>query len=78
MPGRRRQLPGSLVRDFGRAYGARLRAGPSPPLVLAAHGPRTLALAARFADTWNTYGPTLGEAIEQSSGRNRAATVQTR
>jgi alkanesulfonate monooxygenase SsuD/methylene tetrahydromethanopterin reductase-like flavin-dependent oxidoreductase (luciferase family) len=34
---------------------------PRPPLTLAAHGPRTLAVAARFADTWNTFGPTLEE-----------------
>ena len=32
---------------------------PRPPFVLAAHSPRTLGVAARFADTWNTYGPTL-------------------
>jgi alkanesulfonate monooxygenase SsuD/methylene tetrahydromethanopterin reductase-like flavin-dependent oxidoreductase (luciferase family) len=35
---------------------------PRPPMVLAAHGPATLQVAARFADTWNTYGPTLEEA----------------
>ncbi|WES63182.1 LLM class flavin-dependent oxidoreductase [Microbacter sp. GSS18] len=29
---------------------------PEPELVLAAHGPRALGLAARYADTWNTYG----------------------
>jgi alkanesulfonate monooxygenase SsuD/methylene tetrahydromethanopterin reductase-like flavin-dependent oxidoreductase (luciferase family) len=28
----------------------------APELLLAAHGPRALALAARYADTWNTYG----------------------
>jgi alkanesulfonate monooxygenase SsuD/methylene tetrahydromethanopterin reductase-like flavin-dependent oxidoreductase (luciferase family) len=27
-----------------------------PYLMLAAHGPRTLRLAARYADAWNTYG----------------------
>lgn len=27
-----------------------------PPLVLAAHGPRAMALAVRYADGWNTYG----------------------
>ncbi len=32
---------------------------PAPPFVLAAHGARTLAVAARFASTWNTFGPTL-------------------
>jgi alkanesulfonate monooxygenase SsuD/methylene tetrahydromethanopterin reductase-like flavin-dependent oxidoreductase (luciferase family) len=35
---------------------------PRPPIVLAAHSPGTLRVAARFADTWNTYGPTLEEA----------------
>jgi len=28
----------------------------APELLLAAHGPRALALAARYGDTWNTYG----------------------
>jgi alkanesulfonate monooxygenase SsuD/methylene tetrahydromethanopterin reductase-like flavin-dependent oxidoreductase (luciferase family) len=36
--------------------------------VLAAHGAATLRVAARFADTWNTYGPTL-EAARTSSER---------
>ena len=35
---------------------------PRPPLVLAAHGAKTLATAAMFADTWNTFGPTLEDA----------------
>jgi alkanesulfonate monooxygenase SsuD/methylene tetrahydromethanopterin reductase-like flavin-dependent oxidoreductase (luciferase family) len=29
---------------------------PRPPLTLAAMGPTTLKVAARYADTWNTYG----------------------
>ncbi|HHY58737.1 MAG TPA: LLM class flavin-dependent oxidoreductase [Chloroflexi bacterium] len=29
---------------------------PRPPLVIAAHGPRGLSLAARFADGWNSLG----------------------
>lgn len=37
---------------------------PAPPWVLAAHGARTLAVAARFASTWNTFGPTLADAVE--------------
>jgi alkanesulfonate monooxygenase SsuD/methylene tetrahydromethanopterin reductase-like flavin-dependent oxidoreductase (luciferase family) len=41
---------------------------PRPPLVLAAHGIGTLRVAARFADTWNTYGPTL-EAARTTSER---------
>ena len=35
---------------------------PRPPLVLAAHSPATLRVAAKHADTWNTYGPTLEDA----------------
>jgi alkanesulfonate monooxygenase SsuD/methylene tetrahydromethanopterin reductase-like flavin-dependent oxidoreductase (luciferase family) len=35
---------------------------PRPPFVLAAHGIGTLRTAARYADTWNTYGPTLAAA----------------
>jgi alkanesulfonate monooxygenase SsuD/methylene tetrahydromethanopterin reductase-like flavin-dependent oxidoreductase (luciferase family) len=31
-------------------------ASDGPPLVVAAHGPRALALAARHADTWVSYG----------------------
>ena len=29
---------------------------PRPPLTIAAHGAKSLRIAARFADTWNTYG----------------------
>ncbi len=29
---------------------------PRPPLTIAAAGPTTLKIAARYADTWNTYG----------------------
>lgn len=29
---------------------------PRPPLTIAAHGPKSLRIAARYADTWNTYG----------------------
>jgi alkanesulfonate monooxygenase SsuD/methylene tetrahydromethanopterin reductase-like flavin-dependent oxidoreductase (luciferase family) len=67
-------LVDQLARDdevsfAGRWYGtdgAQMAPGfiqrPRPPLVLAAHGRRTLAVAARYADTWNTLGPTLAEA----------------
>jgi alkanesulfonate monooxygenase SsuD/methylene tetrahydromethanopterin reductase-like flavin-dependent oxidoreductase (luciferase family) len=34
-----------------------------PRLTLAAHGRRTIEVVARYADTWNTYGPTLEDAI---------------
>jgi F420-dependent oxidoreductase-like protein len=30
---------------------------PRPPLVMGAHGPRMLKLAARYADTWNSFSP---------------------
>jgi alkanesulfonate monooxygenase SsuD/methylene tetrahydromethanopterin reductase-like flavin-dependent oxidoreductase (luciferase family) len=36
---------------------------PRPPILLAAHGPRSLRVAARHADIWNTYGPSLEDAI---------------
>lgn len=29
---------------------------PRPPLTLAAHGPKMLKIAARYADTWNSWG----------------------
>jgi alkanesulfonate monooxygenase SsuD/methylene tetrahydromethanopterin reductase-like flavin-dependent oxidoreductase (luciferase family) len=38
----------------------------APPLVLAAHGRRTLDVTARRADVWNTFGPTLEAARENS------------
>lgn len=31
---------------------------PRPPLTIGAHGPRMLALTARFADRWNSFGST--------------------
>lgn len=48
-------------RGASRSF-AGLETAPLPPgatrphLMLAAHGPRTLRLAARYADGWNTYG----------------------
>lgn len=38
---------------------------PRPPIAVAAQGPRTLALAARYADMWSSLGgqPLLGERI---------------
>ena len=52
---------------------------PRPPLIVAAQGPRTIALAARFADGWNSLGgqpigpaPTipLAEAAERTKRQN--------
>jgi alkanesulfonate monooxygenase SsuD/methylene tetrahydromethanopterin reductase-like flavin-dependent oxidoreductase (luciferase family) len=44
------------VMDPGFVHGRR------PRLTLAAHGRRTVEVVARYADTWNTYGPTLEQA----------------
>jgi alkanesulfonate monooxygenase SsuD/methylene tetrahydromethanopterin reductase-like flavin-dependent oxidoreductase (luciferase family) len=41
---------------------------PRPPITIAAHGPRMLKLAARFADTWTTLGPADG--LEEIRSRN--------
>ena len=45
---------------------------PRPPFVIAAHGSGTLKVAARFADTWNTYGPTLAAARANSERLDNA------
>lgn len=51
---------------------------PRPPLTIAAHGPRTLRLAARLGDTWNFYwiGPdaTPDQCLEITAQRNRLIT----
>src|SRR5438552_3535318 len=47
---------------------------PRPPFTIAALGPAMLRIAARYADTWNTYpGPRVEpkDALEVISGRNR-------
>ena len=48
---------------FYEAHGARMHPGtlghPRTPFVVAAAGPRTMALAARFGQGWATYGPVL-------------------
>ncbi|GAA1466005.1 LLM class flavin-dependent oxidoreductase [Microbacterium thalassium] len=36
----------------------------APEFLVAAHGPRALALAARYADTWNTYGGPAGRELD--------------
>jgi len=53
---------------------------PRPPMTLAAHGPRTLRIAAQHADTWNSVTPrdrTREEALalfdERSAALSRAA-----
>jgi alkanesulfonate monooxygenase SsuD/methylene tetrahydromethanopterin reductase-like flavin-dependent oxidoreductase (luciferase family) len=46
--------------DFYRADEAVMRPGavqqPRPPFLIGAHAPGTLRLAARYADTWNSFG----------------------
>lgn len=37
---------------------------PRPPMLLAAHGARTIEVVARYADVWNAFGPTLTDARE--------------
>jgi alkanesulfonate monooxygenase SsuD/methylene tetrahydromethanopterin reductase-like flavin-dependent oxidoreductase (luciferase family) len=56
-------LRGGPVTFSGRHYAAREMVlapppwhAPRPPLAIAAHGPRALAVAARHADTWVSYG----------------------
>ncbi|HET7271777.1 MAG TPA: LLM class flavin-dependent oxidoreductase, partial [Rubrobacter sp.] len=47
---------------------------PRPPLTLAALGPRTIKIAADYADSWNffpEYGLTVQQALEQTARRNR-------
>jgi alkanesulfonate monooxygenase SsuD/methylene tetrahydromethanopterin reductase-like flavin-dependent oxidoreductase (luciferase family) len=47
---------------------------PRPPLTVAALGPKTLRIAAEYADSWNffpEYGLTAQEALEQTARRNR-------
>lgn len=47
---------------------------PRPPLTLAAHGPSTLKIVARYADTWNSLGKagvTAQESFEITRERNR-------
>jgi len=58
-----RLLRGDLAPFEGRFYrhhGASLAPGPvqapRPPLIVAANGPRAIAMAARYGDRWNTWG----------------------
>ena len=57
---------GSWYRTTGAVTAPGFVQRPRPPLVLAAHGSGTLSVAARFADTWNTYGPDLDAARASS------------
>jgi alkanesulfonate monooxygenase SsuD/methylene tetrahydromethanopterin reductase-like flavin-dependent oxidoreductase (luciferase family) len=53
LAGRSDAFSGEYYRAKGFDRGEWPVQSPRPPLVIAAHGPRTLRVAARFADTWN-------------------------
>ena len=63
---------GAYYRTAGAAMAPGFIQRPRPPLLLAAHGPTTLATAARFADIWNCYGPTLDDARRSSDRLDEA------
>jgi alkanesulfonate monooxygenase SsuD/methylene tetrahydromethanopterin reductase-like flavin-dependent oxidoreductase (luciferase family) len=65
---------GSWYRTAGAITAPGFVQRPRPPFVLAAHSPSTLKVAARFADTWNTYGPTLDAARASSEKLDIACT----
>ncbi len=58
---------GTWYRTQGAVMAPGFVQSPRPPLLLAAHGDRTLRVAARYADTWNTIGPTLEDAQRMSA-----------
>ena len=53
------------VGEFYEAHGARMFPGcvqrPRVPFVVAANGPRAMALAARYGQGWTTFGPTFAD-----------------
>lgn len=60
--------------EWYQAHGARMVPGtlarPRPPFVVAANGPKAMALAARYGDCWTTTGPAVascgeGDAAEE-------------
>jgi alkanesulfonate monooxygenase SsuD/methylene tetrahydromethanopterin reductase-like flavin-dependent oxidoreductase (luciferase family) len=53
LAGRIQAYEGRYYRTKGFARGPWPVQQPRPPLSIAAHGPKTLRVAARFADTWN-------------------------
>ena len=62
---------GSWYRTAGASTAPGFVQRPRPPMVLAAHSPATLRVAARYADTWNTFGPTLEAACTASERLDR-------
>lgn len=61
------------VGEFYEAHAARMVPGtiarPRTPFVVAANGPRTMALAARYGQGWATYGPGTGVGDEADATR---------
>ncbi|HUX72100.1 MAG TPA: LLM class flavin-dependent oxidoreductase [Cellulomonadaceae bacterium] len=55
--------------EFYQAHGARMRPGcvqqPRVPFVVAANGPRAMALAARYGEGWGTFGPSLPDEVRE-------------
>ncbi|MHB1489419.1 limonene 1,2-monooxygenase [mine drainage metagenome] len=55
--------------EFYRANAARMRPGcvqqPRVPFVVAANGPRAMALAARYGEGWGTFGPSLPDEVRE-------------
>ena len=53
--------------EFYAAHGARMIPGcvqqPRVPFVMAANGPRAMALAARYGQAWATFGPSLPDEV---------------
>jgi alkanesulfonate monooxygenase SsuD/methylene tetrahydromethanopterin reductase-like flavin-dependent oxidoreductase (luciferase family) len=73
-----RLLRDRVLTHPGGELDARLEPGPvqqpRPPIVVAANGPRTLRVAAEFADTWNTYvRPSTDPAEALATIRERSA-----
>ena len=53
-----RMVPGTIAR-------------PRPPFVVAANGPRTMALAARYGQGWATYGPVVADDDGSAAAQER-------
>ncbi|MGN8244720.1 LLM class flavin-dependent oxidoreductase [Cellulomonas soli] len=62
--------------EFYQAHDARMIPGtiarPRPPFVVAANGPRALALAARYGQGWVTYGPSFDSDGDDIADRSAA------
>ncbi len=49
---------------------------PRPPLMIGANGPRMLRIAAKYADTWNTFGGVDIKSADEMLALTRARNVQ--